>query len=229
MRVRSGVRERTLVAGLLLGVSACAAPQTAQQEGAAPRIDTPNAPSSSRDARGEQSAEASLKAVLDALRTNAAAGRTGTVKGIGNLDVSPAPLVVLSKGMISLIPSTPELEAAVREIGRRWRAGGRRPVRIEEFQAAFSLLDRHAQAIRALGGADLLRPAETDSDGRFSFQAVPEGRWLLVTDLASPISALLWAIPNRVITGETAVIHLGNGNILVEGSTARHEEGGRMQ
>ena len=229
MRARSGVGGRTLVAGLLLGVSACATPQTTQQEGATPRIDTPNTPLSSRDARGGQSAEASLKAILDGLRTNAAAGRTGTVKGIGNLDVSPAPLIVLSKGTVSLIPSTPELEAAVREIGRRWRAGGRRPVQVEEFQAAFGLLDRHAQAISALGGADLLRLAETDSNGRFSFEAVPEGRWLLVTDLASPISALLWAISDHVSAGETTVVHLTNWNILVEGSTAKQEEGARTQ
>lgn len=215
MRARSGIVRRSLVAWLLLGVSACATPQTAHQEG------PPPAPSPSD---GEQPQVEALKASLQALMTSRAAGRAGTLKGVGILEAPPAPPVLLVKGTISLIPSTPNLEATLREIGRRWREGRRHPVSEAEFQGAFGVLDRHVLATKLLSGQDFIRKAETDDKGRFAFENVPEGRWLLITTVESPVSALLWAVPGMVIAGKTTFVKVENGNIFIEGLKLESED-----
>lgn len=206
----------TLVAGLLLGVSACASPETAQRQGAASA-----APASQG---GHQPGEAPLKAALQALTTSDGAGHTGRLDGVGFVNVSPAPVVPLEKRSVSLVPSTPDLEATLGAIARKWRAGGRSPLPMSELQAAFALLDRHVQAVRALGGEPFLRFAETDDKGRFAFDAIPAGRWVLVTSLESPVSALLWAIPGDVDAGKTVQVIVGNGNILLEGQAPPGKE-----
>lgn len=209
MRAQRRQRERAIVAGLLLGLSACATPEIARQEG--------SGPASAASARPQQPDDAALNAALQALKASAAAGRTGTVKGFGFLTASPAPPVVFAKGALSLIPSTPALETALRNIARKWRQGLRRPLSESEAQAAFALLNRHVGAVRALGGGHFILAAESDDQGRFAFEAVPAGRWLLVTDMESPVSAILWAIPTEAEAGETIQVIVTDGDILLEG------------
>lgn len=202
---------RTLIAGLLLGLSACMGGEEARRETAVPAVNDPKA------------AEAALKAALATLKASQAAGQTGTLKGIGILGLPPAPPVALDKRPVSLMPSTPNLEASLETIARKWKQGRRRPVPVAELQAAFALLDRHVRAVRAAGGQTFLLFAETDDKGHFSFQAVPAGRWLLVTNLESPVSELLWAIPGDITPGENRQVTVGGGNILIEGRTSPDE------
>jgi hypothetical protein len=171
-----------------------------------------------------KAAEAGLKAALETLKASQAAGQIGTLKGIGMLALPPAPPVALEKRAVSLIPSTPDLEAALGTIARKWRQGRRRPVAVGELQEAFALLDRHVRAVRAAGAATFLRFAETDDKGRFAFEAIPAGRWLLVTSLESPVSALLWAIPRDIIAGDSLQVTVGPGSILLEGRTSPGDE-----
>jgi hypothetical protein len=171
-----------------------------------------------------KAAEAALNAALATLKASQAAGQTGTLKGIGMLSLPPAPPVALEKRAVSLMPSTPDLEAALGTIAHKWRQGRRRPVALAELQAAFALLDRHVRAVRAAGAQAFLRFAETDDKGQFSFEAIPAGRWLLVTSLESPVSALLWAIPGDITAGESLQVTVGSGSILLEGRTSPGEE-----
>lgn len=209
MRSQRRQRGRAIVAGLLLGLSACATPETARMEG---------------PASGAAPSEAELNAALQALKAREAAGQTGTVKGFGFLNASPAPPVVFAKGALSLIPSTPALEATLLDIARKWRQGRRRPVSESEAQAAFALLDRHVRTLQARSEAALIRAAESDDKGRFAFEAVPAGRWLLVTDMESPVSAILWAIPADVKAGETVQVIVSDANILLEGQRPASRE-----
>ena len=209
MRSQRRQRGRAIVAGLLLGLSACATPETARMEGLA---------------SGAAPSEAELNAALQALKASQAAGQTGTVNGFGFLNASPAPLVVFAKGALSLIPSTPALEAALLDVARTWRQGRRRPVSEPEAQAAFALLDRHVRALQARGERAFIRSAQSDDEGRFAFEAVPAGRWLLVTDMDSPVSAILWAIPADVKAGETVQVIVTDGTILLEGQRPASRE-----
>jgi len=171
----------------------------------------------------QQRDDTALKTSLQALISSEAAGRTGTVKGLGVLIITPAPPITLAKGLFSLVPSTPDLEAKLRDIGRSWRQQ-RRPVPPSEFQSAFGLLDHHVAVVRALGGQAFIREAQSEDKGQFTFEGVPEGQWLLVTDMASPVSALLWAIPGQVIAGQTTFVRVGNENILLEGRRSEPNE-----
>ena len=203
---------RTLIVGLLLGLSACMGGEAARRETAVPVANEP------------RPAEAALNAALATLKASQAAGQTGTLKGIGMLSLPPAPPVALEKRAVSLMPSTPDLEAALGTIAHKWRQGRRRPVALAELQAAFALLDRHVRAVRAAGAQAFLRFAETDDKGQFSFEAIPAGRWLLVTSLESPVSALLWAIPGDITAGESLQVTVGPGSILLEGRTSPGDE-----
>jgi hypothetical protein len=206
------------VAGLLLvGVSACATAERAQQES--------TAFSPAPGAAEQQPAEAALKAAIEALKASEAAGHTVTIRGFGHLELLPAPTLLLEKRSVSLIPSTPDLEAQLLTIHLKWREGRRRPLSLAELQAAFALLDRHVRAVRSLGGDALIRVAETDEKGTFTLEDVPAGRWLLVTTLESPVSALLWAIPADIgKTGTVQQVYVNNGTILLEGRAAPREE-----
>lgn len=207
-----------LVAGLLLvGVSACTTAERAEQE--------TTAFSPAPGAGEQQPAEAALKAAIEALKTSEAAGHTVTVKGFGLLVLLPAPTLPLEKRSVSLIPSTPNLEAQLRTIHLKWREGRRRPLSTAELQAAFALLDRHVRAVRTLGGEAFIRLTETDEKGRFTLEGVPAGRWVLATSLESPVSALLWAIPGDIgKTGTVQQVFITNENILLEGGASPREE-----
>lgn len=199
MRIQRRNVKRAIMVGVFLGLAACATPQAAD--------------------RGE----ADLKTSLETIKQREVAGQTGTLKGMGVLTVHPAPPVVLDHAAVTLVPSTPQLEAALAAINRRWQENRRHPVTVSEFQAAFALLDRHVRTLQDLGERALLRLAETDDKGQFTFDAVPAGRWILIATMESPVSAILWAIPGDVKPGETAQVIAANNNILIEGRMTKEQ------
>ena len=199
--MRSGSTRRGGTAGLvaaLLCLGACAGPGT-------------TAPPA---AQGQAAAEAPLQGAVRQLLANQAAGLVRTIGGVGFVK---APIAVpLANGEISLIPLTPDLEATLARLQRRWLAGRRQPLPYEAFQTAFAVLTKQRVAVGRAGGEALIRFAPTDDSGRFTFNQVPEGQWLLVADMNAPVSILLWAVPLDVGPLDQPALILQEGNLLLE-------------
>ncbi len=158
--------------------------------------------------------EARLRQTVQTLLANEAAGRVRTVEGVGFVT---APIAVpLANGEVSLIPSTPDLEATLAGLWRRWWAGRRQPLPYEAFKTAFRHLTAQRVAVGGAGGEALVRFAQTDDRGGFRFEKVPEGRWLLLADMSSPVSTLLWAVPVDVGAQDPPPVFLVDGNLLLE-------------
>lgn len=196
-------RGRRTVAALgagLLGLAACAGPAATEKP----------------------VAESPLQRAVKGLLASQAEGQVGAVWGLGFVK---APIMVfLAGGEVALIPSTPELEVAIGRLHRRWQDGRRQPLPFEQAQEAFSLLTAQRAAAGRLGGEALVRFAQTDAQGKFTFEQVPAGRWLAVTDMSTPVSGILWAIPIDVKAGATTPLYLVDANILLEGKKEKVEE-----
>ena len=145
---------------------------------------------------------------------NHEAGRVKTVSGAGYI-VGPI-AIAMAHGEVSLIPSAPALEATLAKLQNRWLAGRRQPLPFEAFQNAFVPLTQQRIAVGRAGGESLIRFASTDEQGRFRFEGVPQGRWLLVADMSSPVSTLLWALPIQIGAEDPLPLLLFDGNILFE-------------
>ncbi len=199
MRTRSkGLSVLAALAPVLLGLLACAGPVTKAT------------PAAERKPDAENPVQRTVKELL----ANQAAGRVRTVQGLGYVT---APIAVpLANGEVTLLPSSPELEVALARIQRRWWTGRRRPLPYETFQAAFAALTAQRIAVGRAGGEGLIRFAPTDDTGKFSFTQVPEGRWLLVADMSSPVSTLLWALPVEVGEQDPPLQFLVDGSLLLE-------------
>jgi len=194
----NGRRMVVALATLLLGLSACAGRATT-----AP-------PSAEQQAEKRDGVQLAVKELL----ANQAAGRVRAVSGVGFV---LAPIAVfLANGEVSLIPSSPDLESELARLQRQWLAGRRQPLPFEAFKSAFILLTKRRAAVGQAGGETLIRFAKTDEKGRFTFEQVPEGQWLLVADMNSPVSILLWAVPVRVGPQDPPPLFLGEGNLLLE-------------
>jgi len=199
MNTRSrGWLKMAALAPFLVGLAACA--------GAA----TTGTPAVKEQPVTESPVQRAVKELL----ANQAAGRVRTLSGAGFVTAPVA--VPLANGEVSLLPLTPDLEAALAPLARRWLAGRRQPLPFEVFQTAFLHLTAHRVAVGRAGGEALIRFAPTDDKGRFSFQQVPEGGWLLVADMSSPVSTLLWAVPVEVGTTDSPPLFLVDGNLLLE-------------
>ena len=216
---------RRVVAAALVGLAACAGPRSEQEIKGEPA--SPAAQDKAEEAlagRGalEQALEG-LPASLAALRSSQEAQRFGEIKGIASL-LTPRPLP-LENGEISAIPATPGLEAALRRVHRRWVAQGRRPFSQDQFQGVLELLNRYVQGVKLAGGGRFVRFTKTDKSGNFAFPKLPAGRWVLATDLSSPISAIFWAVTGAVQDDSTVRILLGDHNMLMEGLKSAAPEG----
>ncbi len=187
----------------LLGLAACVR-----------ATDTPQPPVS----------ESGLHRAVREMLANQAAGRLGSVEGIGLITSGPV-TVLLANGEVSLFPRSPEVQVALATIHRRWVEGGRQPLAMRELQDAFLVLTAQRLAVKQLGGESLTRFAKTDDKGQYRFEQVPEGRWLLVANLSSTVSALLWAIPIDVAAGAVSETSLADANILLEGRVEKAEVG----
>jgi len=167
----------------------------------------------------QPTAESSLRGTVEKLSANQATGRVRTIQGVGYV---MAPVAVpLADGEVSLIPSTPDLEAALARLQRRWLNGRKQPLPYEAFQAAFSRLTAHRVEVGRAGGEAFIRFATTDKRGRFRFEQVPEGRWLLVADMSSPVSTVLWAVPVEVGTEDPPPLFLADATLLLEARKPR--------
>ena len=199
--MRSGWKERRVtaaVAPILLALASCAG------LGATAKPSTEQQPTPKNF----------VQQAVQQLLANQAAGRVRTISGVGYV---MAPIAVfLANGEISLLPSTPDLESELALLHRRWEAGRRQPLPFEAFQAAFTRLTAQREAVGQAGGETLVRFAETDKKGRFRFEAVPEGRWILVADMSSPVSTLLWAVPIQVGPNDPPPLPLIDSTLLLE-------------
>jgi hypothetical protein len=197
-----GQQWMAALAAALLSLTACAGPATT----------APKPPVEAKPA-----AENPLQLAVKRLLANGADGQVGSASGAGFVT---APIAIfLADGEVSLLPNTPELEAALAPFQRRWRERRRQPFPFQEFQAAFALLTAQRTAVARLGGETLVLFAKTDDRGRFHFERVPAGQWLLVADMSSPASILLWVVPVEVSPGGDTQAFLVDSNILLEATT----------
>jgi hypothetical protein len=162
--------------------------------------------------------EARLKETVQTLLAKQAAGSTATLSGTGFVT---APIAVpLAEGEVTMVPLTPDLDRVLAGLQRKWMNGKRQPLPFDDYRTALALLTDHRIAVGLVGGESLIRFARTDKKGTFRFEGVPEGPWLLLADLRSPVSILLWALPVTVQAKQEAPpVLLVDGNILLEART----------
>jgi hypothetical protein len=188
----------------LIGLTACApVTQPTQQEAVA-------------QSTQQEAAAVRLQEVVQTLLANQAAGRTKDVAGTAYV---MAPIAVpLANAEMRLIPNTRQIEASLARFQRRWQDGKRQPLPFEEYQAAFAILTAHREAVGLTGGESLVRFVQTDDKGQFRFDTVPEGAWLLIADMPSSVSILLWVIPIDVLVNQPngPPLLLTDSNLLFE-------------
>ena len=163
----------------------------------------------------QEAAQTRLRETVQTLLANQAAGSTATVGGSGFV---MAPIVVpLANGEVTLVPLTPDLDRALAVLQRQWLDGKREPLPTDTYKTALAVLTAHRIAVAQAGGESLIRFAQTDKKGMFRFEGVPEGPWLLLADLRSSVSILLWAYPVKVQAGEEMPpVFLVDSNLLLE-------------
>lgn len=162
-----------------------------------------------------------LQQTVQTMLANQAAGSTASIAGTGFVT---APIAVpLADGEVTLVPLTPDLDRALAALQRQWLNGKRHPLPFDAYRTALAILTAHRNAVGQAGGEALIRFTRTNGKGSFRFEGVPEGPWLLLADLRSSISILLWALPVTVQgKQETPPLLLSDGNLLME---ARIEPG----
>jgi hypothetical protein len=144
----------------------------------------------------------------------------GTVEGLLYLGRPGVP-TPLRDAPVTLIPLPPGLETAVADARARYAAGGFQPLPTQAFAKAHQPITTAVRQLRASEYRELMREVKTASsvDPEFRFQDVPAGRWLLLAELRSPISTLLWAVPVTVTAGATTRQSLNDDTIWIEGLT----------
>ena len=192
-------RRVAALAAVMLSLAACAGPAATRPAGENP-----------------------LQRAVQSLLARQAEGQLGAIRGVGSVKASVE--VFLANGEVALIPSTPQLEQDMRRFHRRWLEGRRQPLPFREANETFRLLTVQRAGLAKLGGQSLLRFAKTDAQGRFTFEQVPAGRWLAVTDISGPVSALLWAVPVEVMAGQTTRLSLSDASVLLEARKEKPEE-----
>lgn len=163
--------------------------------------------------------EQDLQGLLRSLKEAKQNGTVGTVEGYAFL-VMPGVPTPLKNWPVRLLPLSPSLEAAVSAAHEQFVRGGRAPLAAEAFNRARQPITDYASEVARLGHGDLILTVKTaPGEPRFAFDEVPAGRWLLVTELPSKISVLLWAVPVTVTKGEVTHQSLNDGKIWLEGLT----------
>jgi hypothetical protein len=158
-----------------------------------------------------------LPATIAQLQAHREQGRTGSVWGLLYLREPGVP-TPLKGWPVTMLPLTPELEAAVQQTQEAYRAGGYAPLPDQTLSRLQQTLNRYRQQLSHAGHDDLIRQArtETGEDPRFEFREVPEGRWLLLAALPSPPSLAVWIVPITV-TAATATRQSLNDLTVIEG------------
>jgi hypothetical protein len=156
-------------------------------------------------------------ALLRSLNEAKGKGEVGSVEGHLFL-LMPGVPTPLKDWPVTLIPLSPSLEAAVAEARERYERNGRAPLAAEALARAREPIQASLKEAADLGHGDLIRTAKTGTqEPKFTFQEVPQGRWLLVAELPSKVSMLLWASPVTVSTGQVTRQPLNDSTIWLEG------------
>jgi hypothetical protein len=146
----------------------------------------------------------------------------GTVEGLLYLRQPGVP-TPLRNAPVTLIPLTPQLEAAVADARAQYATGGFQPLSPEAFAQAHRPITVAVQRLRASRYRDLAQEVKTASsaDPEFRFHNVPAGRWLLLAELPSSVSTLLWAVPVTVTAETITRQSLNDETVWIEGLTPK--------
>lgn len=147
-------------------------------------------------------------------------GEVGSVEGYLYLFL-PGPPTSLRDWPVTLIPLPPTLERAVSLAREQFARTGRMPLTADALRLAYQPIPDYMKMLQATGYTELIRTVNTDTgaDPKFTFHDVPQGRWLLLAELPSKISVLLWAVPVTVTKGEVAWQSLNDKSLWLEGLT----------
>lgn len=148
-------------------------------------------------------------------------GEFGSIRGYLYL-MQPALPLPLTDWPVILIPLTPTLEQAVIQAHAAFIRNGRTPLTAEALDRVRQPIITAIDHLEASGRKALIRRVQTETgdEPRFTFPDVPPGRWLLLTELRSKISVLLWAVPVTVTKGAQTRQSLNDKEIWLEGLTA---------
>jgi hypothetical protein len=168
------------------------------------------------------------QSVSETLQARQDHGEVGVVEGFFYLRQPGVP-TPLKDAPVTLIPLPPALEAVVTDARARYAGGGYQPLSTEAFAHARQPITAAVTWLRTRGRRDLTREVRTASsdEPQFRFQDVPAGRWLLLAELHSPLSTLLWAVPVTVTAGATTHQSLNDQTIWIEGLTPRPKTTGQ--
>jgi hypothetical protein len=169
--------------------------------------------------------EPDWQSVLQTMQARKDHGEVGVVEGLLYLGRPGIPTLLRDKP-VTLIPLPPELETVVAETRAQYAAGGFQPLPAEAFATAHQPITAAVIRLRAPEYRDLAREVKTatGADPEFRFQDVPAGRWLLLAELHSPISTLLWAMPVTVSAGTTTRQLLNDDTIWIEGLASKPDD-----
>lgn len=145
-------------------------------------------------------------------------GETGSVTGFLYLMLPGLP-TPLRDWPVRMIPLTPTLEQAIRLSREQFERGGRAPLTAEALKQVTRPIADAITQIEATGHSELIRMVrtETGTNPTFTFQDVPQGRWVLLAELPSKLSVLQWAQPVTVGKGKQIQQSLNDTNIWLEG------------
>lgn len=145
------------------------------------------------------------------------AGRTGSVDGLLGLYPPGAP-VPLNEWPVILLPATPELEAAIAMHHQTYLQHGPAPLSPAQLAQARQLIRDATERARRAGPGTLIQTVKTgQADPEFRFPRVPEGRWILIAELTTKHSALLWAVPVDIRHGQQVHQSLNDQSVWLEG------------
>lgn len=164
--------------------------------------------------------EREISLLLQSLKEAEQKREVGRVEG--NLYLAePGVPTPLRDWPVMLIPLTPTLENAVSRAKKQFAANDRVPLSAKTLTMAHQPITNYLNELGASGRGELIRRTKTDPEGNptFRFQDVPQGRWLLIAEMNSQISVLLWALPVTVTSGEIKWQSLNDKNTWLEGLT----------
>ncbi len=158
-----------------------------------------------------------LTDTLTRLQERQAAGRVGAIRGY-HFFSGPDVATRFTNGLVSLIPLSPDLEAAVTQAHEAYATDRRAPLAPQIIQQRWALLDDYVREVKRRGLGAMIRVTTTDpKEAHYDLTDVPEGRWLLVAEVTSRVSVLYWAVPVEVRAGQALAQNLYESNIWVEG------------
>lgn len=157
---------------------------------------------------------------LRALHEAKQKGEVGTVEGYLYL-FFPGPPIPLRDWPVTLIPLPPTLERTVTHAHEQFAKSGRIPLSAAALAQARQPITDYIKTLTATGHQEMIRTVktETGADPKFAFQDLPPGRWLLLAELPSKISVLLWVVPVTVTPGVRTWQSLNDKSLWLEGVT----------